>query len=171
MSRLPLGSYLLLALVVAVVAEPVLAFHDDHHCIHDEVQAQVPILKDDRELDLKKEYIESFDSGKRSVQAVPVWEDLRILVYTGNIDTDAKQCGSAGQSVTLSSGAYTCTGDDVLTSTKRTYLIEQMLASAASRLASLRVVRQNNGTLQTLSGTSTCNGGSSFTILHSLAVS
>lgn len=169
---------LLLLVLVALVAASfpnALLEHEHHHehshgiehkCIHDEIQAQVPIIQDHRPLDLKMDYFTVTDGkGKRAVQAEPVWEDLRILVYTGNIGpgNDPKQCTSAGATVQYNSNSgtrsYTCTAEDVLTPAKRAYLIDQMLVLAAERLKNLRVVRPANGTLITSPSATTCNGG------------
>lgn len=170
---LPRFIFFTLALVAVVAASFPNALsdheHHDHHgepghkCIHDEIQAQVPIIRDHRPLDLKMDYLTATDGkGKRAVQAEPVWEDLRILVHVGNIGNDPKQCSSAGATVQYNSNSgtrsYTCTAEDVLTPAKRSYLIERMLVQAADRLKNLRVVRPNNGTLITSPSATTCNG-------------
>lgn len=106
--------------------------------------------------------------GKRSIQVLPVYDDLRILVFTGNIDgsdgvsKDGSQCTTAGASVPntrSSTGQYTCTADDILNDSKRAYLIDKMLATSASRLSQLRTFRSDNTTkLKTISGQGNCAG-------------
>lgn len=106
-------------------------------CDYDEFEARRAGLK--RIVDQKREYASPLERDAASVTPQP----LRILVVGDNLVNDAGTCYSAGQSVPIDSGgSYTCTSNDILTSSKANFLNNTILNYAVNRFAELLYVNR-----------------------------
>eukprot|EP01124_Arcella_intermedia_P022364 TRINITY_DN3312_c0_g1_i1.p1 TRINITY_DN3312_c0_g1~~TRINITY_DN3312_c0_g1_i1.p1 ORF type:complete len:800 (-),score=81.02 TRINITY_DN3312_c0_g1_i1:43-2442(-) len=143
--------------------------HDfKHKCIHDEIEQWkreqgikdvvmnrhpniIEVIPDPSSPVAQKRY------GQQSL--APPYQPIRIYIATDNLDSDPYTCYSAGSTVSALSGRsvvnYRCTAADVLTETKKSYLVDTLLKKSVGWLESaLNVVR---GTGNLLINTASCS--------------
>eukprot|EP00672_Neobodo_designis_P027464 CAMPEP_0174845254 /NCGR_PEP_ID=MMETSP1114-20130205/11617_1 /TAXON_ID=312471 /ORGANISM="Neobodo designis, Strain CCAP 1951/1" /LENGTH=821 /DNA_ID=CAMNT_0016079501 /DNA_START=142 /DNA_END=2605 /DNA_ORIENTATION=+ len=126
----------LLVLVVAFAAAA--AAGARHECAHER-------MRDLFAKDLSREPVVEAQSAKRQRMGFRAQapESIRVTFSTADLSDTSKHCTRAGQVVPdFAGGSVTCTADDILTSTRRSVLTNNILPAAFAKLsAALKLER------------------------------